>query len=45
MGMKKNAHAIALGKLGRGKKKTLTDEERDNRSKRLAQARKMRWKK
>lgn len=39
----KNKHAVALGKLSLGKKKTLTDEERKARSKRMAAAQKKRW--
>jgi hypothetical protein len=41
--MKKNPNASALGKLGKGKPKTLTPEEVETRTKRLAKARKKRW--
>jgi len=39
----KNPNAVALGKLGRGKAKTLTLSERLRRRKRLAEARRTRW--
>jgi len=39
----KNPNAVALGKLGRGKAKTLTLSERLARRKRLAEARQSRW--
>ena len=35
--------ASLLGKMAKGKKKTLTDEERRKRGLRLAEARKKRW--
>jgi hypothetical protein len=35
--------ASALGKLGRGKRKTLTPEQRQRQAERLAEARKKRW--
>ena len=38
-----NKAAQALGRLAKGKKKTLTDEERKRRSLRLAELRKKRW--
>jgi len=38
-----NRAASALGKLGKGKKKTLTAAEIDRRKKRLAKAREKRW--
>ena len=38
-----NEHASALGKLAKGHKKTLTDEERQARAGRMAEARKKRW--
>jgi hypothetical protein len=41
--MPKNENAIALGKLGKGKKKNISDSERENRRKRLAKARTKRW--
>jgi hypothetical protein len=41
--MKKNPHAAALGRLSKGKKKTLTTEERAARAKRMAKARLSRW--
>lgn len=41
--MKKNKHASALGKLSKGKKKTLTKEEREARAERLSIARLSRW--
>jgi hypothetical protein len=41
--MKKNPYASALGKLAKGKPKTLTSEEIESRTKRLAKARKKRW--
>ena len=42
--MKKvNRAAQELGRLGKGVKKTLTEEERIRRSERLAKARKSRW--
>ncbi len=39
----KNKHASALGKLSKGKPKTLSDQERQNRRDRLSEARKKRW--
>ena len=39
----KNPNAVALGKLGRGKAKTLTLSERKRRRKSLEEARKVRW--
>ena len=39
-----NEHAQAMGRMGRGVKKTLTQAERDRRSERLAVARLSRWK-
>jgi hypothetical protein len=41
----KNPAAVALGKLGRGKPKTLSSAELARRSARLADARKKRWEK
>jgi hypothetical protein len=41
--MTKNKHAVALGKLGRGIKKTLTDEQKEAQRVRLAKARERRW--
>jgi 4-hydroxy-L-threonine phosphate dehydrogenase PdxA len=38
-----NPHASALGKLGKGKKKTLTPAEVRRRTTQLAEARKKRW--
>ena len=38
-----NKHAQALGRLAKGKKKTLTKSERERRRKRLAKAREKRW--
>lgn len=38
-----NRAASALGKLGRGKKKTLSKEEIARRTKRLKKARSKRW--
>lgn len=38
-----NHHASALGKLGKGKPKTLTQAERRRRAERLAAARLKRW--
>ena len=38
-----NKAAQQLGQLGKGKKKTLTPEEIDRRTKQLADARKKRW--
>jgi len=35
--------ASLLGRMAKGKKKTLTKEERERRSVRLAEARKKRW--
>jgi len=35
--------ASILGSLNKGKKKTITQEDRENRIKRLAEARKKRW--
>ena len=40
---KPNKAAQALGRLGKGKKKTLTNAERKRRAARLAQARALRW--
>lgn len=39
----KNPHAQALGRLGKGKKKTLTKAERKRRKESLAKAREKRW--
>lgn len=39
----KNPHAQALGKLSKGKKKTLTKAERQRRKGRMAKAREKRW--
>jgi len=39
----KNKAAQALGRLGKGKPKTLTNAERKRRAERLAEARKRRW--
>jgi hypothetical protein len=39
----KNPAAVALGRLAGGKKKNLTPEEIDRRTKRLEEARKKRW--
>jgi len=41
--MKKNKHASALGKLSKGKKKDISQKEREARAKRMAEARKSRW--
>jgi hypothetical protein len=41
--MKKNPIAVALGKLAKGKPKTLTEEERQARRQRMAEARAKRW--
>jgi hypothetical protein len=38
-----NRAAQELGRMGKGKPKTLTDAERKRRSLRLAEARKKRW--
>ncbi len=38
-----NKAASALGKLAKGKKKTLTDQQRAEQAARLAEARKKRW--
>jgi hypothetical protein len=38
-----NPHASALGKLAKGKKKTLTNEQREQKRKVLAELRKKRW--
>lgn len=38
-----NKHAQALGRLGKGKKKTLSKQEIQNRTQRLVAARKKRW--
>ena len=38
-----NEHASALGRLARGHKKTLSQEERKARAERMAEARKKRW--
>jgi len=38
-----NKAAQALGRMGKGKAKTLTQAERKRRGKRLAEARKRRW--
>jgi hypothetical protein len=38
-----NKAAQTLGRLSRGKKKTLTTAERERRRKSLARARKLRW--
>jgi hypothetical protein len=42
--MTKNKHAVALGRLGKGIKKTLTDEQREAQRLRLNKARELRWK-
>jgi hypothetical protein len=39
----KNKAAQALGRMGKGIKKTLSDDERHKRSLRLKEARKKRW--
>jgi hypothetical protein len=39
----KNPAAVALGKLAKGKKKTLTAQEIERRTERLNKARKNRW--
>ena len=39
-----NKSASALGKLAKGKPKNYTQAELDRRAKRLAEARKLRWK-
>ncbi len=41
--MKKNPMAVALGKLAKGKKKTLSKAERARRKERMAKAREKRW--
>ena len=38
-----NKAAQALGRMGKGKAKTLTQAERKRRARRLAEARKARW--
>lgn len=38
-----NRHAQALGRLAKGKKKTLSEQEIQNRKDRLSEARKLRW--
>lgn len=38
-----NKAAQALGRLGKGKRKTLTKAERKRRAERIAEARKKRW--
>lgn len=43
--VKKNRHASELGKLAKGKKKTLTEEDKAARSERLKTAREKRWNK
>jgi hypothetical protein len=40
-----NKHAQALGRLAKGKPKTLTKAEIDRRTKQLAESRKKRWSK
>jgi len=41
--MTKNKHAVALGKLGLGIKKTISKEESEARRQRLAKVRERRW--
>ena len=41
--MSVNKAAQALGRMGKGKPKTLTQAERKRRARRLAEARKARW--
>lgn len=41
--MTKNKHAVALGKLGKGVKKTLTEEQREAQRVRLKIVRQSRW--
>ena len=39
-----NENASALGKLGKGKTKNITPEERQRRAERMREAQKSRWK-
>jgi len=39
--MSKNPHAQALGRLGKGKPKRITEEDRQARTERIARAREM----
>ena len=41
----KNPHAVALGRKAKGVKKRIGQDEREARRKRMAEARKNRWKK